>query len=354
MDGAGCFSPDYRMARARFRAAATDRGAAVDALPVGAGANDLTIDAAALGTDRPRRLVLVTSGLHGIEGFFGSAVQLALFDDAFAAWKPPDGAAVVMLHALCPFGFDQLRRTNEDNIDLNRNFLKPGQAYAGSAPGYADLDPLVNAPRPPGRWDSFIPRLYLKALIQGERRVRQAIAGGQYEFPRGLFFGGSGPAASHRILVEQLPRWTDSAERIVHIDFHTGLGPWATYKVLTAHGDDDPVTRTLRDWFGPAVEPASTGPTAYESRGGIDDWLEDRLAGSECYSVCAEFGTYGALAVLSALRAENQAHHWGGPVEQTKSRLREVFGPASLDWRRQVVRQGVEIVRQAVDACFAK
>src|SRR5438270_4984345 len=133
MDGAAYFSPDYRMARARFRAAAAARSAAGDAFPIAA-SSDLTIDAAAIGSDQPRRLVLVTSGLHGVEGFFGSAVQLALLDDALASWQPPAGATIVLLHALCPFGFDQIRRTNEDNIDLNRNFLKAGQSYSGSPP----------------------------------------------------------------------------------------------------------------------------------------------------------------------------------------------------------------------------
>jgi predicted deacylase len=354
MDGADYFSPDYRSARARFRATAAVRDAAVEAFPIAAGTDDLTIDAAVLGADRPRRLVLVTSGLHGVEGFFGSAVQLALFDDVFAAWQPPDGATVVLLHALCPFGFHHLRRTNEENIDLNRNFLKPGAAYSGSPPGYAELDALLNPPRPPKRPDLFVPRLYLKGLIGGQRRLRQAIAGGQYQFPRGLFYGGSGPAASHRVLAEQLPRWFESAERIIHLDFHTGLGRWATYKVLTAHRNDDPATRTLRGWFGAAVEAASTGPTAYDSRGGIDEWLEDRAAGRECYSVCAEFGTYGPLTVLSALRAENQAHHWGDSDGRAKRRLSEVFGPVDRDWRRAVVRQGVEIVRQAIEACFVR
>ncbi|HEY1380223.1 MAG TPA: M14 family metallopeptidase [Gemmataceae bacterium] len=356
MDGADFFSPDYDAACARFRTAAAGCGAAGEAWPVGTAADDLTIEAAALGMDRPRRLVLVTSGLHGVEGFFGSAVQLAVLNDVFTGWRPPAGAAVVLLHALNPFGFDRLRRANENNVDLNRNFLRRGEAYAGSPPLYAELDPLLNPPRPP-RFGFFIPRLYLTTLARGQRAVRQAIAEGQYDFPRGLFYGGPGPAATHRILAEQLPRWTDAADRVVHLDFHTGLGPWATYKLLTAHGEADAAAGTLRDWFGPAVEACRTGPTAYATRGSIDEWLEERLAGRECYSVCAEFGTYGPLTVLYALRAENQAHHWcraDSPAPAaTKRRLVEVFAPASRDWRRAVVRQGVELVRRAVEVCFA-
>ncbi len=358
MDGTAFFSPDYRTARDRFRAAAAARGAAAEAWPTPAlGPDgrplDLTIDAAILGSERPRQAVLVTGGLHGVEGFFGSAVQLALLEDALRGWSPPANTAVVVLHALCPFGFDQVRRANEDGIDLNRNFLRPGEEYSGSPPLYADLDPLLNPSRPPRRGDLFLPRLWLTGLVRGQRKVRQAIAGGQYEFPKGLFFGGRGPSATHRLLAEHLPRWLGAAERIVHLDFHTGLGRWGTYKLLVPHAEAAPHFRWWRERFGPEVEAAATGPTAYHSRGGLDEWLEARFAGRECYSACAEFGTYGPLTVLSAVRAENQAHYWGQAdpetVQAAKRRLCEVFAPASPSWRRQVVRQGVELVRRAID-----
>ena len=36
-----------------------------------------------------------------------------------------------MLHALNPYGFSHLRRVNEDNADLNRNFVDFSRAAAG-------------------------------------------------------------------------------------------------------------------------------------------------------------------------------------------------------------------------------
>jgi hypothetical protein len=362
MDGADFFSPDYRTARQRFRAAAAACGAAAEVLPLavkdaGNDPLDLTIDAAVIGAERPSRAVLLTSGLHGVEGFFGSAVQVAFLEDAIKDWRPPAGTAIVFLHALCPYGFHRLRRVNEDNVDLNRNFLHPDEAYSGSPPGYADLDPLLNPTRPPQRLDLLIPRLWLTALRRGQRAVRSAIATGQYEYPRGLFFGGRGPSATQRVLAEHLPRWLGTAERIVHLDFHTGLGPRATYKLLTTHPTGSPSADWLRNHFGAAVESVDTGPTAYRSRGGIDEWVESLFADRACYSVCAEFGTYGPLTVLAALRAENRAHHWcpddSSTLRATKRRLCETFAPASRVWRRSVVAQGVELIRRAAEACFA-
>src|SRR2546421_3051145 len=120
-----CFSPDYATARRRFRAAAAALGATLEAHPIAANDPqgkplDLTIDAARTGPADAGRLVVASGGLHGVEGFFGSAVTLALLEG-----RPPLPAdtALLLFHSLCPFGFDQLRRADEANVDLNRNFL---------------------------------------------------------------------------------------------------------------------------------------------------------------------------------------------------------------------------------------
>ena len=59
--------------------------------------------------------------------------------------------SLLMIHALNPFGMAHLRRVNEDNVDLNRNFLLAGEQFRGSPQRYRDLDPLLNPPTPPSR-----------------------------------------------------------------------------------------------------------------------------------------------------------------------------------------------------------
>ena len=75
------FSPDYATARDRFRAAASAAGARLHSLPLEATGPDgleLTIDIAHLGAEQPDTVVLHSCGLHGVEGFAGSAIQLQL------------------------------------------------------------------------------------------------------------------------------------------------------------------------------------------------------------------------------------------------------------------------------------
>src|SRR5438105_4084802 len=97
----GPFSPDYNSARERFRALAAERGFRLEAYSIdrtGPSGEDLTIDAAILGDERPERAVVVSSGLHGVEGFFGSAVQVTMLRELAEGWSPPSGSALVLLH----------------------------------------------------------------------------------------------------------------------------------------------------------------------------------------------------------------------------------------------------------------
>ena len=132
MNGSDYFSKSYEVARARFIAAACAAGAQMDELhldaisPVG---SPRAIVIAWLGLDNPSRVVIHSSGIHGVEGFAGSAVQLALLDSELQI--PPD-AALILVHCLNPYGMAWLRRTNERNVDLNRNFIVDSAERTGA------------------------------------------------------------------------------------------------------------------------------------------------------------------------------------------------------------------------------
>jgi len=354
------FSPDYATARARFRAAARARVARVEAHPIagaGPGGEELAIDAALIGDEDPARLVIVSGGLHGVEGYLGSAIQQAILEGDLAA-EPPPGSALLLLHALDPYGYAWTRRVNEANVDLNRNFLADDAPYAGSPPLYGHLDPWLNPRRPPRRPSGFLPLALLTILRHGLPALKDAVAFGQYDYPRGLFFGGHAPSATQRLLAEHLPRWAGAAGQILHVDVHTGLGPRGTCKLLL---DEEMADRApwLAGVFGAGtVEVSEPNGTAYHSRGDLLTWCRSRPFAGRCYDgVCAEFGTDPALRVLTALRAENQAYHWCTPddpaARRARSRLRAAFAPADPRWRSRTLARGLAIVRRALAACFA-
>lgn len=360
MSGLSAFSVDYASARARFRAAAAARGFDLEAIPIGPhgpGGEELTIDVARLGSDRPVRAVIASSGLHGVEGFFGSAVQVALLEHGLKDWSPPADSAVILIHALDPYGFAWLRRFDERNVDLNRNFLVNGDVYRGAPERYVELDGLLNPKCSPYRLDPFLIRAAVAVLRHGMGELKQAVAGGQYDFPKGLFFGGHEPANVQRILARALPQWLTGASEMCHIDFHTGLGDWGTYRLLLEEAESPARVDWLRRHFGAdTIMVSQRNGSIYETRGSLGVWCQALFPDSDYVFACAEFGTYAPLRVVEALRAENQAHHWGThddpATARAKDRLKEVFAPADPEWREATVAQGLEILRIALEARF--
>lgn len=349
------YADDYFSARDCFRRGVASLGWDLEPHPIpacGPAGEQLTVDVAVGGDRDAENSLVVSGGLHGVEGMFGSAVQCA-FLDRWRTWFPVTaGVRIVFLHALNPYGFCWSRRCDEQNIDPNRNFLLEGDHYRGSHVAYRDIEHWLNPQRPRSSWD--LPSLtFILALLRHRADVKAAVAGGQYDYPRGLFYGGAGAATVQKLLIANLVRWLSGSRRVLHLDFHTGLGPWATWKLLA----DEPLRGEqavwLRHWFGArVVEGGAEGGIAYPTRGGIGPWCAARFPGVAYNYLCAEFGTYSPLQMLAGLRAENQAHHWGraSHLRAAKRRLKELFCPASRRWRRRVLNHGVWLLRRGVTA----
>ena len=350
------FSPSYEVARRRFRDAARAAGATVDQhrVDTGEAGVDLTIDVATVGGHEPSWAVVVSSGVHGVEGFVGSAIQLAWLSGQTGGGPPPGDGAVVLIHAVNPYGFTRLRRTNEHNVDLNRNFLDTAGAYTGAPAGYETLDPFLNPASPPSLLEPFRLKALWHIRRHGLPALKDAVAGGQYRFPRGLFFGGHGAAPSTRIMRQHLAGWLGGAPRAMHVDLHSGLGAHGRYRLLLEESARSPNVEWYRDTFGSeVVEPLATaGGTSYAAAGTLGGWAMTHLGDVRYRFVCAEVGTYPILRVLGALRAENRAHFFGRPAsgahQRAKAELLECFCPRSARWRERVVEQGLAIIDRAV------
>ena len=348
MAAAKFFSPDYTTARARFRAAALRAGARLEALSVaGAGpaGEDLTIDIAWLGSRRPDRVTLHSSGLHGLEGFTGSAVQLA----ALAAPPTlPTGTALALVHALNPWGMAWLRRPDEANIDLNRNCLLDGK-IPPTPPLYAAIDPLLSPPSPP-RWDGFLPRMgwALLARRQAFYAMTQVVAGGQYTHPRGLFFGGTEMRPALHAFFQWAVERCSAATRIAALDVHTGLGWFGADMLFPEHPEDAAKRARLSACYGRGLVWPQAGSAVYQTSGSYVAALETLFADQRCDAVLQEFGTYPKPYILKALRAENRCHHYaGGPADHPAKRAAlAIFNPPFGWWRRRVVRLGLERLQE--------
>ena len=356
--GESAFSSTYAESRVRFIKEAEAAGAEIITYRLnGTYDDDLAIDVALLGPEGAPTVV-ISSGVHGVEGFPGAAIQLALLQ-SIVGRDPDHTVRYVLIHSVNPFGFAYLRRFNEDNVDLNRNFLSDPAAYAGAPAGYRKLDRFLNPPTPPSRLEFYRTKAVWNLLRYGRQAIKQSVAAGQYEFPKGIFFGGSEPCQSTEIIRDNCDAWIGKSEEVVHLDFHTGLGPYGTCKLLLSDSRDSEQFTWYASVFGEKdVEPLQIAgeetTTAYDASGVFGEWMKQRFASINYRFATPEFGTYGVVRVLGALRAENRAFHYcsanSSDFVRAKAELLECFCPADTVWRDRVVETGLDIVSKATEA----
>ena len=312
----------------------------------GPAGDSLTVDVARLGPPKATSLLVLSTGLHGVEGPVGMPMLQIAHQQLLQ--RPSNSIGLLMIHALNPFGFAWSRRQDQEGIDLNRNFLLKGEKYQGSARVYQKMDSWLNPPSPPCR-DAFTIRTVGQVLRHGFRATKQAIVEGQYDFPRGLFYGGSQNSWVMKLLASNWQGWVGDAKQILHLDAHSGLGPWGQLQLL----GDSPQTsidhRKLLHCFPKHAKDFSLeAPVHYHARGGLGRWCGQQLPTKDYRYFCAEFGTYGPLKTLAALRQEQRLWEWGQHERRCPSRyreaLREIFCPQSPRWRKAVVDQSIEVI----------
>lgn len=349
----GIYPANYHEARDLFRQAAQDLGAHLENHVVLSGAEyggDLTIDVAVVGVEDPTWSLVVSSGLHGVEGFFGSALQTAYLRQVQRQDVIDSKGQLVLIHAINPFGFFALRRVNEDNVDLNRNFLVTGETYSGSSQLYKDLDDFLNPASPPHQFDGYLVKALWNIGRFGYSKLKQIVAEGQYDYPKGIFFGGHKTAQSTAIIETHILRWA-RGRHVVHLDFHTGLGKRGKYKLLVPGKRSQTDLTYYSTFLGPEIEHlGSDRGIAYKTKGDFGQYVLSISGTTDYHFFFAEFGTYSGIRVLKALRTENQAFFFSSQPsvrERARAELLERFCPRSPVWRQSVANQGLKLLQAA-------
>jgi hypothetical protein len=342
------FAQSYAEARDKFFAAARSRGLGVETNVhplAGRDGEMLAMDVARDGPFAAESLLIVSSGCHGVEGFCGSGVQVALLGDV--AWHEAAqaaGVAVLYIHGLNPHGFSWWRRTTHENVDLNRNF----RDFAAAAPANARYDELADFIVPEHWPPDAATAAALDAFVaeHGERALQQVISGGQYAHPDGLFYGGAEPTWSHATLRQVLHRHGTRCTRLGWIDLHTGLGPSGHGERIYAGRDDAESYARAKAWWGDVTSIYDGSSTSALLSGLM--WLSayEECAQAEYTGIALEYGTQPQADVMRALRADQWLENHPGTDDVTrraiKRQLRDAFYTDRDDWKEAIVGQGVD------------
>jgi hypothetical protein len=291
----------------------------------------------------------VVSGTHGVEGFAGSLCQRAWLRDGVDL---PRDLAVVVVHAINPYGFAWVRRVNEDNVDLNRNCIDFERGAVPENPGYDQLAAALV----PEVWDETTQTATAGELLEyagthGFDGLQAAVSTGQYRHPRGIFFGGQGPVWSQRTLRTIVQEHLADATRVAVIDLHTGLGPFGHGELIASHPDAEGKAR-LAACFDDYTVPAEGTSVSADVRGDVLDAIEQWLPGVGVAGVAIEWGTVDIVEVSNALRADAWLHGYSDPrgpaAAPIKEQLRAAFAPDDPQWAESVVERFVGVRDRAV------
>ena len=356
---ASYFRPDYIRARECFLDSAARAGAYTQSYenPVaGRLGETLGTDVAILGNINAPSVLLVQSGTHGAEGYCGSAIQVA-FLELIASTSIARDTAVILVHGINPFGFSWYSRGDENNVDLNRNFINFFDASQKRNDIFPELAPYLI----PSEWtrnciaeaDAKLGELRQR---YGHDIVSQSLRRGQYSYPENLFYGGTGPSWS-RLTVERIAHdYLDRATKLIFLDIHSGLGNYGTVGLLSVELGTSEKFKVLQKIFGSLVKSTHDPQSdAANANGNIIRGYSEQLADTMFLGVGVEFGTYQQARVQDALRADTWLHHTKRFKElprylnqEIKQEMREVFCPMDPSWRETVVTTGCTICQNAL------
>jgi hypothetical protein len=347
------FPSSYRASRETFLRLARDAGATLtrhEHPRRGTDGGTVATDVASIGAADARRVLIVVSATHGVEGLCGAGVQHALLADTR---RVGPGVRVLLVHALNPHGFLDLRRTDEDNVDLNRNFVAHDGRYPdGSA--YEEVHPWLV----PDDWDGPARAAADRALADYERRagasaLQAAITRGQYTHPDGLFYGGRAASWSHRLWRSLLRQHAGAATHVAVLDLHSGLGARGACELISGAPVAGREHAAAVQFFGERLVSPGAGSTAAAAGGYMGVSVEQMLPRAHGALVVAEFGTRPFDQVLASLRADNWLHARGRRSgsslhRNVRAAMEDAFVGRDAEWQDAVLGRAREIWLRAL------
>lgn len=318
------------------------------------GTEDLTIDwiySEAL--ERNEKILLFTTGEHGVEGYVGSAM-LQRFIELYMPKLDPHKTGILLVHAINPWGMKHHRRGTAKNVDLNRTFIWNDGFDPTFNPDYdkihAFLSPVSTIKNIAIDNLKYMVGLFWHIARMGMRDFRYALLLGQYRHLQGLYYGGTETPEETRTLIDLYRMALTEYNQVLQLDMHTGYGPRYQMSLVNSALDKESSEYFVKRFSYPLVV-AATADEFYAIRGDMIDYIyalqQNEFPAKRLYSTSFEFGTlgdtlYGLFQSPRVMIHENRAHWHGAQnanvLARAKQGFEELFHPAAKDWREKAVK----------------
>ena len=346
------FSGSYAATRQRWLTHTTKLPGHTKFLPypcdgLGPEGEELVTDTVWIGPEDASRVLVLIGGTHGIEGFAGSAVQidmLALLAEGHIVI--PANTAVLIVHALTPWGYAWQRRCDADGVDLNRNIVD----FSKPLPKNKDYELLKNTFY---LTDTAQRKIALVEFEQQHGRIEleKAISAGQYGDPSGPFYGGKAPAHGRLVCEGVMREYALQQRNLAVIDLHTGLGSYGYGEIICDHQPDSTGTRVAQNWYGESVALPLLGTSSSVPKTGLLDYAWHAIMNERSCYVTLEFGTFSTDQLFEILLRDHQLWAQAGNeqarLEHSKVMLHH-FCPDDQAWREMVLFRARQVIAQGL------
>lgn len=333
----------YSKARHNFLSAASDQATLIKSWqhPLrGIGGEKLYLDLAWFGALSAKKVLLLISGVHGVEGYCGSGIQVGSIRTGWHRLAD-DNLAIVMIHGLNPYGMSHIRRVNEDGVDINRNFIDFQQPLPANT-FYDDLADVII----PQEWTEASQTTTLDRITEYLYNTPSGIADlakGQYQYWYAPFYGGEVPTWSNRVFNQICDRYLLNKQAVGVLDYHTGLGQYATGQLMSLPISNSGESQNLAGeiWGDKLVITGSEkSVAAYSPQGTLIAALQNKLTTSNCIAAVYEFGTIPENEVFQALRSDHWLYIHGELATQQaveiKQNMLDAFYCDRSDWQKSI------------------
>ena len=310
----------------------------------------LTIDFCFIqGSEKADKIIILSSGVHGLEGYTGSAVQL-FFMDNYISNEFLDKTSILLIHSVNPYGFKYTRRVTENNVDLNRNSDIDKKLYQTKNEGYHKVYDLIN-PKQKANPESFANRFFFVKAIKGIVKesmpvLRQAVLQGQYEFPEGMYYGGNDSEPQIKDLIPIIDTICNPYQTVFSIDLHTAYGERGKLH-LFPNPVEESVRKRMENIFEGFHIDWGDSDDFYTYSGDFAGYIGKINNDKIFIPMLFEYGTMdsqttiGSIKSLHVMILENQGEQYGFESEEdlkkVKNDFMEMYYPSSEAWKSHII-----------------
>lgn len=324
--------------------------------------SDLTIDYIYIPAYKShKRLLILTSAVHGVEGYVGSAIQQMVLKELIKDISLDD-LGVLIIHGINPYGFKYNRRVTENNVDLNRNSSMDNSLYSSVNEGYRDLNRFLNQKEKvslTSLGNFFFQLNAIQKIVQySMASLRQAVLQGQYQYEKGVYFGGKALEQSVAAVTPLIQQTAQSYDLVFNIDLHTGYGANATLHLFPNPLKDKDKKARIENIFEGYHIDWGDGDDFYTITGDFASYVGSTIPDKDYLTMTFEFGTLDTQTTMGSIKAlhnvmiENQGVQYGYVSKKdeidVESRYLHGYYPSSPAWRSKALYDAREVLIQAI------